>query len=73
VITEQRFALARLLAGLSDDEWEQPCSATSTRCAEVRLQLATVMARRDRESTHPASATCGEADGRARHLTATGA
>jgi hypothetical protein len=24
VITEQRFAFARLLEGLSDDEWEQP-------------------------------------------------
>ena len=24
MITEQRFAFARLLEGLSDDEWEQP-------------------------------------------------
>jgi uncharacterized protein (TIGR03083 family) len=39
VITEQRLALARLLEGLSDDEWEQPSLCAGWRVRDVAAHV----------------------------------
>ena len=40
VITGQRLALARLLEGLSDDEWEQPSLCAGWRVRDVAAHVA---------------------------------
>jgi uncharacterized protein (TIGR03083 family) len=40
VITEQRLGLARLLAGLSDTEWEQPSLCAGWRVRDVAAHVA---------------------------------
>jgi uncharacterized protein (TIGR03083 family) len=40
VITEQRLGLARLLEGLSDDEWEQPSLCAGWRVRDVAAHVA---------------------------------
>ena len=42
VITEQRLGLARLLEGLSDDEWEQPSLCAGWRVRDVAAHLSLV-------------------------------
>jgi uncharacterized protein (TIGR03083 family) len=42
VITEQRLALARLLEGLSDDEWEQPSLCAGWRVRDVAAHVSLV-------------------------------
>src|SRR5215207_9945888 len=40
VITERRLGLARLLEGLSDDEWEQPSLCAGWRIRDVAAHVA---------------------------------
>src|SRR4029453_18524093 len=42
VITEQRLALARLLEGLSDNEWEQPSLCAGWRVRDVAAHVSLV-------------------------------
>jgi uncharacterized protein (TIGR03083 family) len=42
VITEQRLGLARLLEGLSDDEWEQPSLCAGWRVRDVAAHVSLV-------------------------------
>ena len=42
VITEQRLGLARLLGGLSDDEWEQPSLCAGWRVRDVAAHVSLV-------------------------------